>query len=236
MARLAVFDIDGTLTDTNAVDDHCFVQAVAEVLGLPAPAVDWAAAPHVTDSGILNWLYLAHLGRAPRASEVDATLNRFIELLRAEAASAPDKFRPVAGSTSALPLIGASWDIALATGAWQASAQLKLSQVGLALESYSFASGSDATERADIVRLAVQRSELRAMKSYARIVSVGDAPWDVRTAAELQLPFVGIATGNRAARLKDAGATTILPDFLDLEAVIDALENAGIPQANEVSA
>lgn len=31
MRRLAVFDIDGTLTDTNAVDDACYLRAVADV-------------------------------------------------------------------------------------------------------------------------------------------------------------------------------------------------------------
>ena len=33
MPRLAIFDIDGTLTATNAVDDACYFRAAAEVYG-----------------------------------------------------------------------------------------------------------------------------------------------------------------------------------------------------------
>jgi hypothetical protein len=34
MKQLAIFDIDGTLTDTNAVDDECYLRAVSDVLDL----------------------------------------------------------------------------------------------------------------------------------------------------------------------------------------------------------
>ena len=54
MKRLAIFDIDGTLTDTNAVDDESYMRAIADVLNLDAYRLDWSEAPHITDSALLQ--------------------------------------------------------------------------------------------------------------------------------------------------------------------------------------
>jgi phosphoglycolate phosphatase-like HAD superfamily hydrolase len=229
MNRLAVFDIDGTLTDTNEVDDFCFVQAAADILGVHASSIDWSSCPHITDSGILDWLFVRHRGRSPEAEEIDATCDRFCDLLRAQSGLTPERFAPIPGSLSALSFLAATWDITFATGGWQASAHLKLNHIGIHADSYSFASGSDATSRADIVQLAIRRAELQHGKSYARIVVAGDAPWDVQTAIELQLPFVGIGTGQRAARLRETGAMTVLPNYLDQQAVAQAFDAARVP-------
>jgi hypothetical protein len=55
LRQLAIFDIDGTLTATNAVDDECYARAVAEMLGVAPEAIDWSGTPHVTDSGIARY-------------------------------------------------------------------------------------------------------------------------------------------------------------------------------------
>ena len=50
--RLAVFDLDGTLTRTTGVDDECFVRAMSEELGVGGFCTDWAEYPHSTDQGL----------------------------------------------------------------------------------------------------------------------------------------------------------------------------------------
>ena len=40
--KLAIFDIDGTLTDTNSVDDGCFVKALSEAHAITEINTDWA--------------------------------------------------------------------------------------------------------------------------------------------------------------------------------------------------
>ncbi|MBI3191378.1 MAG: hypothetical protein HYZ36_01850 [Pedosphaera parvula] len=52
--HLVIFDIDGTLTETNAVDADCYVRALAEVFGFADVDTDWSTYPHVTDSGGLQ--------------------------------------------------------------------------------------------------------------------------------------------------------------------------------------
>ena len=69
------------------------------------------------------------------------------------------------------------------------------------------------------------------MDDFARIVCIGDGVWDVRTAASLGLPCIGVGTAGRAERLAAAGATRVVPDFTDLEAVFNALEDATPPMS-----
>ncbi|HJU88525.1 MAG TPA: HAD family hydrolase [Gemmatimonadaceae bacterium] len=229
MRGLAVFDIDGTLTDTNAVDDECYLQAVGEALGIGVPSLDWSDAPHVTDSALLRWLAERH------ACELDASLEsaimqRFVKLLQQQLRESPNRFgavRGAAGIRAALENRG--WHVALATGGWAMSAELKLGAIGFDMTDVAIATGSDAVTRGAIVRLAHEKA-MAKYGTFGRVVSVGDGVWDARTAAEVGWPFVGIASGAQADRLRDCGAATILPDLEDVSAVCAALDAATIPR------
>lgn len=63
--KVAIFDIDGALTDTNYVDDECFVTALAESYGITDINTDWARYPHTTDPGIARHVFRAKFGRQP---------------------------------------------------------------------------------------------------------------------------------------------------------------------------
>jgi phosphoglycolate phosphatase-like HAD superfamily hydrolase len=229
MHRLAVFDIDGTLTDTNTVDDECFLRAVSEVLDIDVALLDWSGAPHVTDSDLLRWFAEQHCGRSLQPGESDAVLDRFLTLLSAQLATAPERFRPVSGAPLVFDALRrANWRVALATGGWESSAQLKLRAIGLDPTTVPLASASDAMTRVAILELARDRAAPHG-ETFSRIVSIGDGVWDVRAAADLRWPFVGIGTGDRVQRLRDAGATTILPDLMDVAALCTALDSATVP-------
>jgi phosphoglycolate phosphatase-like HAD superfamily hydrolase len=238
-ARIALFDIDGTLTATNAVDEACYFRAAAEVYGPAAARADWSAAPHVTDSAIAHWLAAAHRGRPPHADELDAHRTRFLAHLEAELARAPARFAPVPGAPGLLgALRAAGWHVALATGGWGASARLKLAAAGLADaladggadDAAPLASADDGFSREDVVRTAAARAGA-PLAAWERVVSVGDGVWDVRTAAALGLPFVGVGVGPRAAALRAAGAAVVLPDLRDRAAVEVALGTAPVLDA-----
>ncbi|HJR64948.1 MAG TPA: HAD family hydrolase [Gemmatimonadaceae bacterium] len=230
--QLAIFDIDGTLTATNAVDDECYTRAVGETLGVAPEAIDWSDAPHVTDGGIARHLWTRYRARAAEAQELAELRERFLAILGAEVTRAPERFVAIAGAATLFAsLRSAGWHVALATGGWVASAAVKLRAAGLWADDLPMACADDAESREDIVRLARQRAEVQAGVAFARVVSVGDAPWDVRTARSLGLPFVGIATGGQADRLRAEGAETILPDLSDVAAVLAALSSAATPHA-----
>jgi len=63
----------------------------------------------------------------------------------------------------------------------------------------------------------------------AGIVCIGAGVWDVSTAADLGLLCIVIGGGLRAGRLASAGASHIFPDFTELAAVLNALEDATSP-------
>ena len=66
----------------------------------------------------------------------------------------------------------------------------------------------DGPSRESIVRAAIERAKAQyRVRHFERIVSVGDAVWDVRAARRLQLPFVGVGTGQRAVLLREEGAS-----------------------------
>lgn len=226
--RLAVFDIDGTLTDTNAVDDECYLQSVADVLGLSRRSLDWSEAPHVTDSALLRWLAERH-ACAFDASHESAVLHRFLELLTGQLAANPVRFRAIAGAPNVrTKLERRGWHIALATGGWEPSARLKLKAIGFDPTGVVLASATDALTRVDIVRRALERATA-ALGVFERVVSVGDATWDVQTAAAVRWPFVGVAKDARADRLRAAGASTIVSDLSDVTELCRALEVAEVP-------
>jgi phosphoglycolate phosphatase-like HAD superfamily hydrolase len=230
VSQLAIFDIDGTLTATNAVDDECYAGAVAEMLDVAPAAIDWSGTPHVTDTGIARYLWTRHRARAAEVGDLTALEQRFLAMLAAELRRAPERCVAIAGAETLFQqLRRAGWHIALATGGWHASASMKLRAAGIAVTDLPMACADDAESREDIVRLARQKAEQQAGITFRRVVSVGDAPWDVRTARSLGLPFVGIATGVLAERLRTEGATTILPDFGDAAAVLTALRSAAGP-------
>jgi len=61
--KLAVFDIDGTLTETYRFDAQMYVRAVGEVLDLPDVTETWRECRHVTDTGICRELFRRRHGR-----------------------------------------------------------------------------------------------------------------------------------------------------------------------------
>ncbi len=119
------------------------------------------------------------------------------------------------------------WALALATGAWRAAARIKIARSGLDLEDVPAAFGADGPSRQAIVGAAIARARVHAgVDDFARRVCVGDGVWDVRTATGLGLPCIGIGSGAHAERLTAAGAARVVADFTDLEAILDALEDA----------
>ena len=232
MNRLAIFDIDGTLTDTNGVDDDCYRTTIAEALGVAESAIDWSGAAHVTDSEIFRWLCAAHRRSEPSADEMARARSRFVDRLRAELEQTPLRFTAIPGASTMLGrVVEHGWSIAVATGGWGPSARLKLSVAELVIDDAVFACADDGRSRADIVRLARHRAEVFYQRKFDRVVSIGDGVWDVQTAIELDMPFVGIGTGSRADQLRLTGASVVLPDYSDFGAFMAALENARHPAA-----
>jgi phosphoglycolate phosphatase-like HAD superfamily hydrolase len=138
--------------------------------------------------------------------------------------------RPVRGANHLLAMLRErGWGVALATGAWRRAAEFKLTAAGLDTGDVPRATAEDGPARVDIVNTAILRAERHYASTFARIVMVGDGAWDVDTARALGLPFVGVAHGARADRLRTDGAMCIIPDFSAVLDVIQRFEEASVP-------
>ena len=126
--NLVVFDLDGTLLDTMAVDYRCFVQALKAEFDALVPDGQWGNFEHATDAFITAQVYRNRHGRDPSPAD----MNRFVRclevLLREQAAIGPAFFAPIPGAAALLEYLDKSpdWAVALATGCWRASARVKM--------------------------------------------------------------------------------------------------------------
>lgn len=228
--KLAVFDLDGTLTKTFAVDGDCFLQAFVDALGIDHVNSNWAEYEHVTDSGVTNEVFARKFGRLPEPTEVSRFIDRFVESLQVRGNEG--EVGEVPGATALLESFRApsDWRPAIATGGWQRSARLKTRLAGIDADGIPAAFAEDGPSREAIVRTAIDRASFQYQQErFERIVSVGDAVWDVDTAKRLDLPFVGVERDERAGQLSERGASHVLRDFLDRPDCLACLEEATVP-------
>jgi len=218
--KLAIFDIDGTLTETNEVDDKCFVDAFADSHQITEIETDWTKYTHITDSGLVSEIFNQKLGRSPNEEDFLIFKNCFIKNLNDYAFKEETLFAEVPSAKTMLETFSLEkdWVIALATGSFYDSAKLKLEKAKIDIKDFTIASADDAISREEILQMAIEKSlEKYGLKKFEKIVSIGDGVWDVRTAKNLRLDFIGIASGKRAEALRDEGANYIIKDFRDYE-------------------
>jgi phosphoglycolate phosphatase-like HAD superfamily hydrolase len=214
--HLVMFDIDGTLTETMKVDEECFVRSFKDVFGFAHVDTDWSHYPRTTDSGIFHDVFATRIGRSPTAQEVSQFRQHFIQLLAAASSQSP--FAPVAGADRLLSRLaqGDSHRVSLATGGWGDSARLKMASAGLCYDDYPAASSDDALDRESIIRLSMRRAAER-YGGFSDAVYIGDGVWDARACRSIGIPFIGVATNGRAARLAVEGAVYVFPDLSDTD-------------------
>ena len=231
--NLAVFDIDGTLLRSVELDDTCFVRALAEVLGIEGIASDWTGYQHPTDSGLLGEIVQRHSGRLATDEEIDMVRERCCQLLRRTVLRSPSAIREVAGAAKLIERLrhDLDWRMAIASGSWQATAEIKLGAAGIDLADVPGAFADDSPDRSRILDLAIQRAQAHyGLGGFRKVVYVGDGVWDLAAARQQAISFLGVGGGSGAERLAKAGAGGILGDFSQLPAVFKALEAARVPR------
>lgn len=230
--KLVVFDLDGTLTGTSAVDETCFVQAFADALNIHHLSTNWLDYDHATDSAVARQAFSKQFGLEPKPSDISKVVERFVELLKRHQAADSALFSEIDGASAFLTGLrrNPEWGIALATGGWRRSAEFKIRSAGLPLDNLPAAYAEDGPSRETIIQTSIARaSAWYQRREFERIVSVGDAVWDVRAARELKLPFLGVAVEPRATLLRDNGARHVVEHFLDQSQCLRWLDDAIVP-------
>ncbi|MDT5062547.1 MAG: hypothetical protein QOH63_3006 [Acidobacteriota bacterium] len=231
--KLIIFDIDGTLTNTNRVDGECFVQAFADLYGVTDINTNWGDYPHATDSGITLSIFQRRWNRAPAPSEVTRLKQSFVSFMQSQYSIDPTLFEEIPGAAKALDNLKqeTGWAVSIATGCWSVSAEMKLKAAGIHTVGIPIACADDGLSREEILRAAVSKAQAHyGQNSFERIVSIGDGVWDVRTALHLNFAFIGIGSGEHEKLLRDTGATYVIGDYTDFERLVRGLNEAEIPK------
>ena len=202
---LVIFDVDGTLIGGETADWFAFDAAIESVLNFVADEFFFAGLPEITAQSIAEAAIRAS-GAQPGNGLEQRIHDEYFRGLRVAHSSDPLTFQPRPGVRELLHHLSSmpGVKVALATGDWHPTITFKLAAAGLDISSFPIATSSDASRRADIIRLAAKRAGL----PLSQAVYVGDGVWDLRACRELDIAFIG--TGARTNRLGESGAAHLL--------------------------
>jgi phosphoglycolate phosphatase-like HAD superfamily hydrolase len=216
MNRLAVFDNDGTICDTQEVEGACYARAIERVTGKSLATLDWTTYEEPTSSAVILDLLA---GDSAAVAKAAAIKDEFLRLLEEECPRFPGDFSPLAGAVQFIERLKKEkiCPVAIATGCFDTSARFKLQCCGISLDDFPHATSSDVPRRRDIIRLAAARAGF----PISSVIYFGDAPWDVRVSGILGIPMIGI--GRRIEQLRALGIQHVFRDYSDADAIIHAL-------------
>ncbi len=187
--NLIVFDIDDTLTHSEKNHLSAFLQAMKE-LGVDQINEDWPSYDHITDNYILNVNYQNNTGKPIDAKLIRSFEKRMTELMHP---MPPVVEIPGAGEVLRMFSEHSQYAFTLATGSFHLPASLKLNQAGIFVPENLLVGSNQNYSREGIVTEAIQRArEHHGIEAFDQIISVGDGLWDLKTARNLDVHFMGI--------------------------------------------
>lgn len=186
--KAVIFDIDGTLLQSDANDDAMYLTAVRDALGCVNLRPTWSMYTHFTAAGILAEIL--------NDNSIDATIDtiaavrdRFVASVRRHV-SDHGTFAEIPGAKAFVEDLHDSptHRIAYATGGWRRSALLKLSMSGFPVTGVPLATSDDHFERQEIMLYALR--QLNGV--FSTITYYGDGHWDAAAAKALGWNFVPV--------------------------------------------
>lgn len=214
-----LFDIDGTLIRSDGAGRRSFERACDEHLGVDGALGD-IRLDGKTDPAILDEVFSVHRGRAATTAERTAILDRYLGYLETVLPTA--RYEVLPGVEAVLDHLDAAGAVlGLATGNLERGAEIKLRRGDLWRRFRFGGYGSDHAERAELVRIGIQRGRALAPRPVEdrEIWVIGDTPRDIAAAHAAGCLALGVATGSYSeAELAASGAdatTDTLVSWLD---------------------
>jgi HAD superfamily hydrolase (TIGR01509 family) len=199
-----LFDVDGTLVDTTYLHTVAWWEALRQF------SHDVPMAEIHRGIGMGSDKLIDHLLGADRDKAADDDMNTAHDVLYG---AWWERLRPLPGAADLLhACAGRGLAVVLASSAKEHELGI-LRKVIDAEDAITAATSSSDAEQSkpapDILEAALDHSDV----DRKRCVFVGDAVWDVKAAAELDIPCIGLACGGTsAAELTEAGAIATYDD------------------------
>lgn len=229
--RILLWDIDGTLIKTNGAGHRALTKAVSAA---PAAfeALKGIRLDGMTDYKIARQLCAAirhkdaphhpleHHAALVERAEMDAVLEQYLQMLEA-LLQVPQGYEVLPGVHHVLDALEGKALHALGTGNLERGARLKLTPGALWPRFHFGGFGSDAEDRADVLRAAWRKAAAHTQRELgpADFVVIGDTPRDVDAAHAVGMACVAVATGRyTVAELSAHGAEDVLENLAQPDA------------------
>lgn len=212
---IVLFDVDGTLVTTGGAGREAYEAAFAERFGVGHDLLEFSFSG-LTDPIIIR-RGIEAAGRDVEPKLVDDLIERYLSHLPERIESAADyTVHPGAPELLAELTGRAGVAVGLGTGNIERGARLKLEPAGLNDHAEFGGFGSDAEERADLLRAGVERGGARLGRdpSEVRVVVIGDTARDIRAARDLGADVLAVNTGSYdETQLRDADPDCFVEDL-----------------------
>ncbi len=223
---LALFDIDGTLLDTQDAGIRAYELAGAELLGKPFEYSEISVHGRLDSENYRAGMEL----HAPGTSS-DQHLSEFKSLYHhhlQDIGVTRGGFSPLPGVNELIQLLHTApqVEVGILTGNWEKTGTLKIEASGLDPNLFHTSVwAEDGETRDDLVPVAVTRFEHHHGKSPARVVIIGDTPRDVQCAHVHGAEAIAVATGvHDHQQLRETGAECVVHELTDLKTILNHLE------------
>lgn len=215
MTKCILFDLDGTLVTTGGAGLRALEKAVFSLYGIRDSMKEVNPAGK-TDPAIIREIFMTCLQRDCTIEEMDAVQKKYLEFLVDECEAAED-YQVMDGIPVLLErLKEMRMVMGLGTGNLERGARIKLqrSKLNSFLPFGGF--GSDAEDRAELLKIARRRAEQTVGTRFdsQNVFVVGDTERDILAARRAKFKVIAVATGNTPEELlKEHRPDYFLKDF-----------------------
>lgn len=220
--NLIVFDIDDTLTKSENQHQTAYVETMID-FGITEINKDWKSYPNVTDSHILKLNYEANFKK-----EFNLNFIPDFEKKMTEKMLSLSKTEEIKGASKVVDFFmkETNYAICFATGSLLQPALEKLTQANINFVPDLVEASNTIYTRENIVKSAIKKAKSYfQVEDFRHVISVGDGIWDLKTARNLGVHFLGIRDKNLTS-FKKENIKSHITDWLnfDLEKIEKQLE------------
>ncbi len=184
-------------------------------MGITDIDTDYNNYKHHTDSYALRYNYERNFGNTYQNDLLDNFENDLVYQM-----SMFDNVKEIKGAKSLIKFfVDNQISFCFATGALPKPAMIKLRQCDIWYDERILATSKTHESREGFVMDAIDKAKVFYQKQFDQIVSVGDGVWDLKTAQNLSLDFVGIGDTNRK-KLIENGATNCFSDLNEFKKML----------------
>ena len=211
--NLIVFDIDDTLTKSESQHLNAYMNTMIH-FGITKINQDWQSYLNVTDSYILKENYETNLKKEFHFSFIP----EFEKKMTVSILNLP-KSKEIKGATAIVDFFmkETNYAICFATGSLLQPAFIKLEQANINFVPELVEASNTFFTREEIVKSAIEKArKYFNINKFENIISVGDGIWDLKTAKNLDIHFLGIGDKNLADFQKENSKSHIT-DWLNFD-------------------